>query len=228
MTKVKEFFVSIQGEGPYVGYKQLFIRFCECNLACKYCDTEFRADSLTPEYSAQELFESVTKLELTGVHSVSLTGGEPLIETAFLKEFLPLVRTAGLGKIYLETNATMPQKFLEIAEFVDIVSADIKLTSSTGIKRLLGRHDEFFAACRSRGVETFAKIVFDSAITDEEISETAALAKKYGLEIVLSPMMLGNKMSVTSEFVAGVYDKYLRYYERVRVIPQVHKFLGVE
>ncbi len=225
-AKVKEFFVSIQGEGPYVGYKQLFIRFCECNLACKYCDTQFRADEKTSEYSAQELFSAVTALDLTGVHSVSLTGGEPLLETDFLKEFLPLVRAAGLGKIYLETNATLPKKFSEIAEFVDIVSADIKLASSTGISGLLGRHDDFFGACG--GVETYAKIVFDGSITDDEIRITAELAKKYGLEVVLSPMMLGAKMSVNSEFVALVYDKYLRFYNCVRVIPQVHKFLGVE
>ena len=41
--KIKEIFESIQGEGPYVGYKQLFIRFCNCNLKCNYCDTEFSA-----------------------------------------------------------------------------------------------------------------------------------------------------------------------------------------
>lgn len=224
MTKtfVKEFFVSIQGEGPFVGYKQLFIRFCRCNLKCKYCDTEFLASTGAKEYSAQELFDAVSALDLTGLHSISLTGGEPLLETEFLKEFLPLAR--GLGRIYLETNATLPEQIEEIKDLVDIVSADIKLESAAGIKAC--RHDEFFAACA--GKDLFAKIVFDSSITDEEISTTAALAKKYDFELVLSPVMLGNKMSVTSEFISTVLDKYLKYYHRVRVIPQVHKFIGVE
>lgn len=223
-AKVKEFFVSIQGEGPYVGYKQLFIRFCRCNLNCKYCDTEFHSDSTTQEYTAQELFEAVSALDLTGLHSVSLTGGEPLLETEFLKEFLPLVK--GLGKIYLETNATLAAQFKEIKDLIDIVSADIKLESSTGIKDLTTRHDEFFTACT--GKEAYAKVVFDGAITDEEIAETARLAKKHGLELVLSPMMLGHKMSVTPEFVTAVHNKYLTHYDRVRVIPQVHKFIGLE
>ena len=39
--KIKEIFESIQGEGLYIGSKQLFIRFCACNLKCKYCDTPF-------------------------------------------------------------------------------------------------------------------------------------------------------------------------------------------
>lgn len=224
MTKtfVKEFFVSIQGEGPFVGYKQLFIRFCRCNLKCKYCDTEFLASTGAKEYSAQELFDAVSALDLTGLHSISLTGGEPLLETEFLKEFLPLAR--GLGRIYLETNATLPEQFEEIKDLVDIVSADIKLESAAGVKAC--RHDEFFAACA--GKDLFAKIVFDSSITDEEISTTAALAKKYDFELVLSPVMLGDKMSVTTEFISAVLDKYLKHYDRVRVIPQVHKFIGVE
>lgn len=223
-TFVKEFFVSIQGEGPYVGYKQLFIRFCRCNLNCKYCDTEFLASTGAKEYSAQELFEAVSALDLTGVHSISLTGGEPLIDVEFLKEFLPLVRPS--AKIYLETNATLAKEFEEISGMVDIVSADIKLESSTGISGLRAKHEAFFDACR--GIDTFAKIVFDGAIRDEEIAQTAELAKKYGLEVVLSPMMIGNRMSVNSSFIGKVYDKYLMRYNRVRVIPQVHKFLGVE
>ena len=50
MVRVKEIFTSIQGEGPYVGYKQLFIRLCGCNLNCSYCDTDFGVND-SKEYS---------------------------------------------------------------------------------------------------------------------------------------------------------------------------------
>lgn len=224
MTKtfVKEFFVSIQGEGPYVGYKQLFIRFCKCNLKCNYCDTEFLASTGAKEYTPQELFDAISQLDLTGIHSISLTGGEPLLDVEFLKEFLPLVRP--LGKIYLETNATLPEAFAEVKDLVDIVSADIKLESAAGVRNC--RHDEFFAACA--GKDTYVKVVFDGAVKDEEIAQTAQLAKKYGFELVLSPMMLGYKMSVGADFITAVHNKYLTHYNRVRVIPQVHKFIGIE
>lgn len=218
-VRIKEIFESIQGEGPYVGYKQLFVRFCNCNLKCNYCDTEFSSKSDYKEYNHCELAEVVNSYK--SVHSVSLTGGEPLLAADFLKDFLPLVNK----KIYLETNATLADKLLIVKPFIDIVSADIKLESATGIKDSYKFHDKFFENCK--GIETFAKIVFNHKITDEEIQNSCGLAKKYGIELILQPEMIQDKMSVSSEFAAAILDKFLSVYEKVRLIPQVHKFLDV-
>ncbi len=216
-VKIKEIFESIQGEGPYVGYKQLFVRFCNCNLKCNFCDTEFSSENEFTEYNPCELADIVNGSKNT--HSVSLTGGEPLLSVEFLKEFLPLINK----KIYLETNATLADKFSEIKPFIDIVSADIKLESATGIKDAYKFHDKFFKA--SKGIETFAKIVFNENITDVEIVKCCELAHKYDIELILQPEMTANKMSVTSEFASAILDKFLDKYSNVRLIPQVHKFL---
>ena len=58
---IKEIFESIQGEGNYIGYNQLFIRFCKCNLHCKYCDTDFTSN--LKEYSVDELLYEINKYE---------------------------------------------------------------------------------------------------------------------------------------------------------------------
>lgn len=216
MVKVNEIFASIQGEGPYVGYKQLFVRFCNCNLKCNYCDTEFMDGR---DYNPCELADEVNKY--TDVHSVSLTGGEPLLQVEFLKDFLPRVNK----KIYLETNATLADKLLDVKPFIDIVSADIKLESATGIKDTYKFHDKFFEACK--GIETFAKIVFNSKITDDEINKCCELGIKYGIELILQPETGTEGMTVNSDFCAQILDKFLAEYENVRLIPQVHKFLDV-
>lgn len=218
-VRIKEIFESIQGEGPYVGYKQLFVRFCNCNLKCNYCDTEFSSESDFEEYNQCELAEKINRYN--NVHSVSLTGGEPLLASEFLKDMMPLVNK----KIYLETNATLAEKFLDVKPFIDIVSADIKLESATGIKNSYKFHDKFFENCK--GVETFAKIVFNNEISDNEITNCCELGKKYNIELILQPEMKGDIMTVSSEFAAEILDKFLAKYDKVRLIPQVHKFLDV-
>ena len=100
------------------------------------------------------------------------------------------------------------------------------MESATGIKGLACSQEDFFRACA--GKDTYGKVVFDENITEQEIAYSARLAQKHDIELVLSPMMLGDKMSVTSSFLTSIYNKYLSYYERVRVIPQVHKFINVE
>ncbi len=218
-VRIKEIFTSIQGEGPYVGYKQLFIRFCNCNLKCNYCDTDFRDDNYA-EFDAEGLLERIA--QYSNYHSISLTGGEPLLSAEFLKNFLP--RTG--KKIYLETNATLADKLLEVKPFIDIISADIKLESATGIKESYKFHDKFFANCS--GVETFAKIVFNDNITSDEIKKCVELGKKYALELILQPEMQNDRMTVTPEFAQNVLDDFLSDYSNVRLIPQVHKFLNVQ
>lgn len=221
-TKIKEIFSSIQGEGPVVGYKQLFIRFCGCNLKCNYCDTDFGLDN-AKQYSPVSLFEKINEeYKLETFHSISLTGGEPLLSYKFLKEFLPNVKNK--TKIYLETNATLPDELSEIKQLIDIISADIKLESSTGLNTM-ELHKKFFEKCQ--GIKTFAKIVFDNNITESEINDCINLGKQYKLELILQPKMIGDKMSVTSDFCNEVLNKFTTHYPSTRLIPQVHKFIDV-
>ena len=222
-AKIKEIFSSIQGEGLLVGVEQIFIRFCKCNLACKYCDTDFSSDY--KEYSPQELTDYLrNNFDFNKINSISLTGGEPLLWIDFLAEFLPLVDLP----IYLETNGTVVDNVEKILDKIDYVSADIKLPSCSGLKESFKLHDKFFDKFYNSKAIVFAKIVFDEKITDEEIKLATDLSKKYGFEIILQPKMIGDKMSINSAFIRKIFYKFLEYTKNVRVIPQVHKFLGVE
>lgn len=221
-AKIKEVFASIQGEGPYMGAKQLFVRFSNCNLRCHYCDTDFGGDC--EEYTPEELIEIVSQFDLKTIFSVSLTGGEPLLSANFLVKFLPLLKEKGQS-VYLETNATLPEELARIIDFVDVISADIKLESATGMVNSFQLHDKFFEAAQNH--ECFAKIVFDDNISDEEIEKCVELAQKYKLELILQPKMVDDVMCINSIFAVSILDKFLKKYNRVRLIPQVHKFLSV-
>ncbi len=218
MVKVKEIFASIQGEGPYVGYKQVFIRLCSCNLKCGYCDTDFDKKKAY-DYSIDELVEYVKNNN--NCHSVSLTGGEPLLYVDFIKEFaqktpLPL---------YLETNGTLYSELGQVIDYITYISADIKIPSTTGMRDFWKEHERFFEIASHK--EVFAKAVFDENITKTEIDKMCNLCMKYDIELILQPRMKGKFLCCESDFMEKCLNSCLDIYPKVRLIPQVHKFLNV-
>ena len=218
-TFVKEIFESVQGEGPYVGYNQLFVRFSKCNLNCQYCDTDFTSE--LNEYTPSELANIVNKHDT--VHSVSLTGGEPLVEIDFLMEFLPLVRS----DIYLETNGTLCDELEKVINWVDYVSMDVKLPSTSKNQDLFSLHKKFIGIVLNAKKEIYLKVVFDENITEQEITKTVDLANRNHLLIVLQPKMDGDKLNLKSDLIHDVFCKFAQRYNNVRLIPQVHKFLNL-
>lgn len=216
---IKEIFESAQGEGPYVGYNQLFLRFTKCNLDCNYCDTDFITE--LNEYTPEELADIVKKHN--NVHSVSLTGGEPLTEVDFLSEFLPLVDK----KIYLETNGTLYKNLEKVIDNVDIISMDLKLHSASGNGDLFEVHQHFIETVINAKKEIYLKVVFDENITENEIENSIKLAKDNNILLVLQPKMDGNVLNLKSDFIHYIYYKFTQQYHNVRLIPQVHKFLNL-
>ncbi|UKI41709.1 MAG: 7-carboxy-7-deazaguanine synthase QueE [Candidatus Melainabacteria bacterium] len=105
IAKINEIFKSIQGEGKYLGANQVFVRFSKCNLSCKFCDTPFLEGK---EYNVPTLTQKLSSFDLAKVHSISFTGGEPLMFVDFLDEFLenfkPIKEKYNL-KIYLKQTA---------------------------------------------------------------------------------------------------------------------------
>ncbi len=242
-AKIKEIFASIQGEGLYIGTKQLFIRFCACNLNCNYCDTSFMPDNINDkdtflEFTPDELVEYINeKFEIDTINFISLTGGEPLIWNEFLMEFMPKIKT----KFYLETNATITENLEKILPYTSVIAADIKLPSCSGITNSFELHNKFFNKIKNYKIDCainkqfdcddrrmFAKIIFDQNITDEEINNCVHLGKTYNIELILQPKMIGNNLSVDSKFMIHTFNKFISQYKNVRLIPQVHKFLDIE
>ena len=219
-TFIKEIFSSIQGEGPFIGEMQTFLRFCNCNLSCQYCDTKFKKDKYSIEYSAKDLAQTLLHDD---VSTISLTGGEPLLEINFLKEFLPLIKPQ--KNIYLETNGTLTNELSSIIEFIDVVAADIKLNSATKQENQFEINDEFISVAKQKNC--FIKIVFNDRITKDEITQTVKIARKHAVPIILQPVMHKNNISITANKLIEIFRFFYSLHPDCRLIPQVHKFLKI-
>ena len=103
--KVTEIFESMQGEGPYMGHRAIFVRLFGCNLDCPFCDTKYsRVDgSIYYEQTVEQIGDIV--LRNPSVRHVVITGGEPTLQMDDLLKLVLLLRTNGKF-VTLETNGT--------------------------------------------------------------------------------------------------------------------------
>ena len=234
MNKLKaditEIFSSIQGEGIFVGARQIFVRFKRCNMKCNFCDTPNRETA--KEYSPAELMRKIKSLEKAKGphHSISLTGGEPLVYTEFLRSILPLLKKKGF-KSYLETNGTLPEELREVIDLIDIVAMDFKLPSSTGDRAYWKEHLEFLKIAARKKV--FVKSVVTTKTKKEEIVEAVRLIKKVNNKIpfIMQPataVKRSDKMPGCNRLLEFLDIALKNKVENSRVIPQMHKIIGVK
>ncbi len=219
--KLSDLFVSVQGEGPFVGIRQVFVRFSGCNLNCQGCDTDF-----SPRFNVD--IKAILKFleENQPIHSVAITGGEPLLQIDFLLHLLPRIKSKGY-RVYLETNATLPDAYPLIAEWIDVVSADVKLPSVWKTRGLWDVHRKFLDLVKHPTI-LFVKIVLSSNAEEKEFDLLVDLLSsiRRDMIVVLQPMSPLIKDSV--EKCLGWQKRLMEVLDKeVRVIPQVHKFLEV-
>lgn len=126
--EVVEYFVSINGEGPFAGQLAIFVRFKGCNLSCAYCDTQWanEPDAPSQAMTAEAIYQAIKG---TGVHNVTLTGGEPLDRPGIL-DLLELLSKDENLHVEIETNGS-----ISLAPFTRIPHApsftmDYKLSCS--------------------------------------------------------------------------------------------------
>ncbi|AVX20542.1 MULTISPECIES: 7-carboxy-7-deazaguanine synthase QueE [Carboxydocella] len=236
-----EMMSSFQGEGTVVGLRQLFLRFAGCNLACAYCDTRYSLHAqetwkvefppgtgcwniLTNPVTVEQLLEQIKKFNPDKHHSLSLTGGEPLLHSDFLQEFLPKIKQMG-WKIYLETNGTLVHNLKQVLDYIDIIAMDIKLESATGAPTPWEEHQKFLELAMNKSC--FIKVVVNSRTDRREIGQVAQLGpeRTIAIDIVLQPQT-GSELPPANRWIE--WQEILKpFYREVRIIPQTHKILGV-
>ena len=102
LLPVVEVFYSLQGEGLRTGQATVFVRLAGCNLACEFCDTDFRVKQT---YPVEALADEVARIG-GECRWVCLTGGEPTIYD--LQDLCDALHTRGY-KVQMETNGTRPR-----------------------------------------------------------------------------------------------------------------------
>jgi organic radical activating enzyme len=240
--ELSEVFSSIQGEGIWVGCRQVFVRLAKCNLNCSYCDTAATQQTVPwarleqtaghGDFILQEnavpvdyLAAQINKLLLSPHHSVSLTGGEPLCQAHALHNLAAKIN----APLYLETNGTLPEMLDVVLAQVKYISMDFKLPSSTG-KSYWQEHGEFLEKAVRAKKDVFVKIVVTAETTVPEIETALSLILSVdpNIPLVIQPVTLSAAgKPLAFSLVEPFWEIAAAKLAGVRLIPQTHKILGV-
>ena len=209
--KVAEKFVSINGEGPRAGELAVFLRFCGCNLDCGYCDTRW-ANTADAEYELASEEELVAYVKSTGVKNVTLTGGEPLLQSDIAR-LIALLGASG-AEVEIETNGSVPLKDIVSLSPRPAVTADYKLPSSGMEKHMI---TENFSCLTQRDAVKF--VVGDK----RDLARAEEIINEYGLtdgcRVYFSPVFGKIRPEEIAEFMKE------RKLNGVRLQLQLHKII---
>ena len=181
--KVTEIFASIQGESTRQGIPMVFVRLTGCNLACRYCDTQYARAGGT-EMSISDIAD---RADTFGLREVCITGGEPLQQ-----QETPSLAQAFIDRDYrvsVETNGTLDASVLPsgVLRIIDVkcpgsgeegtFNKDNLSGKRPGdeFKFVLSNREDFDFACEFAGKHRLAE------------SNTVLLSPVYG---VLDPHLL--------------------------------------
>ncbi|MBV9080672.1 MAG: 7-carboxy-7-deazaguanine synthase QueE [Elusimicrobia bacterium] len=238
---VSEIYASVQGEGPFTGERQIFVRLAGCPLRCSYCDTPGSLVARGHErLSDADAFRRIMKLAGRGgrrIRSVAVTGGEPLAQHGFLSDLLSRLKKKGF-RVYLETAGVMPERLAKVIDDCDVVSMDIKLPSATG-RAYWNEHRRFLDVA---GAKAFAKMVVERRSKPAEVSAAVRLLARMRRPplLIIQPASAMPATAIpfgssttkgadapTAEQVAEAYAFAKKRLPDVLVMPQQHKIWGV-
>ena len=200
----------------YVGVSQVFIRFYGCNLNCSFCDTKtFKFQQMT----LKEVLENIYYYK--DYHSISLTGGEPLLQIDFVKKLVKALKDEN-RRIYLETNGTLAANLEKVIDYVDIIAMDFKLPTSTHCKSLFNEHKEFLKVALAKKV--FAKAVICKSTQLSDLSKAISLVANLNEDIplVLQPNFFEADRSLNYKLVHFL-SFARKYLSCVEIKDQLHK-----
>ena len=236
-----EIFSSVQGEGKYVGCRQVFVRLEGCNLDCTYCDTENEigghAHCMVEEragthelipyenpLSVEQVAEIVARL--TGDvphHSLSITGGEPLLHVPFIKELAAHIDLP----IFLETNGTLDKPLTDCIDCISHISMDLKLPDVLSAP-VWDAHARFLKVARA--VDVYVKVVVAAETRAEDVEHAAHLVANIAPAtlLILQPVTpYGGCTAPTPVRLLELQRIALRHLPDVRIIPQTHRMMDL-
>lgn len=177
MNLIKGKIHSLESFGTVDGPGIRFVTFLQgCPLRCQYChnpDTWDAHRAVKYEYTPQELLDEVLKYKnFIKSGGVTLTGGEPLMQPDFAREYFRLCKEAGLHTALDTSGAIYNEKTLAVLDYTDLVLLDIKALDADRCRKVCGSDGRnallLLDELQHRGIAVWLRHVVVPGLTDDD------------------------------------------------------------
>ncbi len=233
-VRLFEIFTSVEGEGILYGTKTLFVRLSGCPFTCFYCDTKesLPLDSGN-EYSIEEACKLIDSNLKNQTYKVNFTGGDPLIQHDAVAELAKYIQTKKIPT-YLESSCFDSDRFSHVLPFFDIIKIEFKTKDSDFVdskhyERLIENAMKCLKSSVASKKITYIKIVVSSKTRlgdfKDLVDKIFQNISKHDIDgFIIQPTYGIAEPSL--DLLLNLYDVVYPYYIDVKVVPQLHKFIG--
>ena len=180
---------SIQSMGTLDGPGVRFVVFLQgCNLRCGCChNPETQSVKGGIVYTAKEIAERCEKYKayFGNKGGITLSGGEPLLQSEFAKEVFGECKKRGINTCIDTSGSVINESVLELLDFTDYVLLDIKYNTDELYRNYVGcslnKPLEFLKILDQKGIPTVIRQVIIPGLNDndENIAYLKSLKEKH-------------------------------------------------
>ncbi len=168
---------SLESFGTVDGPGIRFVTFLQgCPLRCAYChnpDTWEPQRKVAYEYTPRQLMDEVLRYRsFIARGGVTLTGGEPLVQAEFAREFFRLCREEGIHTALDTAGSVLTPQALSVLDYTDLALLDIKALRPELCRRVCGSDGShslrFLEELQRRGIPVWIRHVVVPGLTDDD------------------------------------------------------------
>ena len=170
--------------------------------------------------SVDEVIDTISPWVKKKPHSISITGGEPLLQVDALKTLIPKLTLP----LYLETNGILHKHLEEVKDMFDYYAVDYK----PGYDK---EFTDFVSLIKDKkGLFIKYVVIKDFPILDIQKMSKIISALNPNIPLILQPVtpFAGIKEKASPKDIERAFTCAKTYLSDVRIIPQTHKLMGLK
>ena len=217
---MKGFIHSFQSLGAADGPGIRFVVFMQgCNLRCGCCHNPDTWEcGVGKEYTPQEVVDTVERYKsyFGKDGGITVSGGEPLLQTEFVRELFILCREKGINTCLDTSGSVINDEVLSLLDVCDRVLLDIKFTDDDNYRKFIGcsfeKPLEFLEILQQKNIPTWLRQVIVPTLNDNEenIKRLSDIAKSHSCveKVELLPFRKICKSKYDNMGIEFPFEKY--------------------